>query len=85
MRGVGLSNAPKVAARDLMVTPTCAVQPDSALSEVARVMTEHHRKIVPVVDAAGRLLGIIDRADLLNATHGALLELTAVAVVDEDE
>jgi len=38
-----------------------------------------------VVDAAGRLLGIIDRADLLNATHGALLELTAVAVVDEDE
>jgi CBS domain-containing protein len=48
-------------------------------------MTERHRKIVPVVDAAGRLLGIIDRADLLNATHGALLELTAVAVVDEDE
>ena len=85
MRGVGISNAPKVAASDLMVTPTCAVGPDTALSEVARVMTEHHRKIVPVVDASGRLLGIIDRADLLNATHGALLELASVAVVDEDE
>ena len=84
MRGVGISNAPKAAARDLMVTPTYAVGPDTALSEVARVMTEHHRKIVPVVDATGRLLGIIDRADLLNATHGALLELASV-VVDEDE
>jgi len=83
MRGVGISNAPQGGGSDLMVTPTCAVEPDAALSEVARVMTEHHRKIVPVVDAAGRLLGIIDRADLLNATHGALLELTAVAVVDE--
>lgn len=85
MRGVGISNAPKAAARDLMVTPTHAVGPGTALSEVARVMTEHHRKIVPVIDAAGRLLGIIDRADLLNATHGALLELASVAVVDEDE
>ena len=48
-------------------------------------MTEHRRKIVPVVDSAGRLLGIIDRADLLNATHGALLELGSVAVINEDE
>jgi len=85
MRGVGISNAPKVAARDLMVTPTYALGPDAPLSEVARVMTQHHRKIVPIVDAAGRLLGIIDRADLLNATHGALLELASVGVVDEDE
>ena len=85
MRGVGISNAPKVAAHDLMVTPTYAVGPNAPLSEVARVMTQHHRKIVPVVDAAERLLGIIDRADLLNATHGALLELASVGVVDEDE
>jgi CBS domain-containing protein len=84
MRGVGLSNAPKVSAQDLMVTPTYAVEPDAPLSSVARVMTEHRRKIVPVVDADGRLLGIIDRADLLRATHAALRNLAETAT-DADE
>ena len=85
MRGVGIADAPKVAARDLMTSHAHAVGPETALSQVARVMTEHRRKIVPVIDADGRLLGIIDRADLLHATHGALRELTAVAVVDDEE
>jgi CBS domain-containing protein len=84
MRGVGISNPPKVAARDLMTTPACSVEPDATLSQVARVMTEHRRKIVPVVDGDGRLLGVIDRADLLHATRGALGELTDAAG-DEDE
>jgi hypothetical protein len=30
-------------------------------------------------------MGIIDRADLLHATHGALSELAAITVVDEEE
>jgi CBS domain-containing protein len=66
-----------------MTTPAYSVEPDATLSEVARVMTEHGRKIVPVVDAEERLLGVIDRADLLHATHGALRDLTDVAVDDE--
>ena len=48
-------------------------------------MTEHRRKIVPVVDADGRLLGIIDRADLLRATQAALHNLTATGPAVEDE
>jgi CBS domain-containing protein len=84
MRGVGISNAPKAAARDLMTTPACSVEPDATLSQVARVMTENRRKIVPVVDGEGRLLGVIDRADLLHATRGALGELTDVSA-DEEE
>ena len=83
MRGVGIANAPRATARDLMTTPAYSVEPDATLSEVARVMTEHGRKIVPVVDAEERLLGVIDRADLLHATHGALRDLTDVAVDDE--
>lgn len=85
MRGVGIASAPRVAARDLMATPTYAVEPGAALSQVARVMTEHRRKIVPVVDADGRLLGIIDRADLLRATHAALRDLASARATDEDE
>jgi CBS domain-containing protein len=85
MRGVGLADGPRVTARDLMGTTTHSVTADEALSAVARVMTEHRRKIVPVVDAEGHLLGVIDRADLLQATHDALRELTATAVVDEED
>jgi len=72
-------------ARDLMVVPSLTVGPEAPLSQVARIMTEHRRKIVPVVDPTGRLLGIIDRADLLLATHAALRELTATGTVDDED
>jgi CBS domain-containing protein len=48
-------------------------------------MTEHRREIVPVVDADGRPLGIIDRADLLRATLAPLHNLTITGQMDEDE
>jgi len=85
MRNAGIANAPKATARDLMATPTYEVEPDATLSRVAQVMTEHRRKIVPVVDADRRLLGIIDRADLLRATQAALHNLTGTGPIDEDE
>jgi CBS domain-containing protein len=85
MSKVGLGDAPDRPARDLMVTPACAVGPDATLAEVAKVMTEHRRKIVPVCDPAGRLLGIIDRADLLKATHAALADLSAPSDSDEED
>jgi CBS domain-containing protein len=84
MGRVGIGNAPRHTARELMVVPSLTVGPEAPLSQVARIMTEHRRKIVPVVDAAGRLLGIIDRADLLLATHAALRELTATGTVDDE-
>ena len=85
MSKVKLGDAPDRPARELMVTPAGNVGPDAPLSEVARVMTEHHRKIVPVTNAAGRLLGIIDRADLLAATHAALAGLATPSDSDEDD
>lgn len=85
MRGAHLASPPTVVAHELMATPSYAVQPNTPLSAIARIMTEHRRKVVPVVDAEGRLLGVIDRADLLHATHGALRELTTIATLDEEE
>ena len=84
MRGAGIANAPKVAARDLMTTPAYAVDLSATLSQVARLMTQYGRKIVPVVDVDERLLGVIDRADLLHATHGVLRDPAEVAADDED-
>jgi CBS domain-containing protein len=85
MGRVGVGAASGHTARELMVVPSLTVGPEAPLSQVARIMTEHRRKIVPVVDATGRLLGVIDRADLLLATHAALRELTATGTVDDED
>jgi CBS domain-containing protein len=85
MGKVGLGGRHEGVARELMVAPALSVAPEAPLSEIARVMTEHRRKVVPVTDAADRLLGVVDRADLLAATGAALFELTTTQTIDEEE
>jgi CBS domain-containing protein len=55
----------KATAADLMRTPVVSVTADTPLADVERRMFEAHHKVLPIVDADGRLLGAIDRADLL--------------------
>lgn len=50
-------------ARDLMASPPHAVGPDATLDEVARTMLEHDIGSVLVLDAAGRLVGIVTDSD----------------------
>jgi CBS-domain-containing membrane protein len=52
-------------ASDLMTAPVVTVGPQATLTEAARRMHERHVKRLPVVDATGRLLGIVSQADLL--------------------
>jgi CBS-domain-containing membrane protein len=52
-------------AADLMVAGVPQVTPETPLSKAISVMLESDRKILAVVDGAGRLQGIVDRADLL--------------------
>jgi CBS domain-containing protein len=52
-------------ARELMTTPVVTVGPDATLGEAARLMHRRVVKRLPVVDATGRILGILSRADLL--------------------
>ncbi len=54
-----------VTAADLMTRPAITVGPDTAVAEAARIMYDRRVKRLPVVDAAGRLLGIVSRADVL--------------------
>ena len=49
-----------------------AVAPDTSIAEAARIMTESGHKVLCVVDDERRLLGILDRADLLRAAGAAL-------------
>jgi CBS domain-containing protein len=52
-------------AHELMTTPVISVVPDAPLGEAARLMHRNEVKRLPVVDAEGRLVGIVSRADLL--------------------
>jgi CBS domain-containing protein len=51
--------------RDIMTSPVVTVTPGTPLKDVAGLLVERAINAVPVVDAAGRLCGIVSEADLL--------------------
>lgn len=51
--------------RDIMTSPVVTVTPDTSLKDVAALLVERAINAVPVVDADGRLCGIVSEADLL--------------------
>jgi CBS domain-containing protein len=52
-------------ARDVMTAPVVTVAPETAVSEVARLLIERRISAVPVVDGSGKILGILSEGDLL--------------------
>lgn len=61
--------AAKAQARDVMRGPVVAVAAETPVAEAAQRMLEARHKVLPIVDAEGRLLGVVDRADLLRAVR----------------
>lgn len=59
------AKATATTAEELMTAPAITVPPDATLAEAARLMDHHRIKRLPVVDQAGRLLGIVSRRDVL--------------------
>jgi CBS domain-containing protein len=57
--------AAKAVARDVMHAPPVTVERDAPIEEAARRMVEARLKVLPVTDEDGRLLGAVDRSDLL--------------------
>jgi CBS domain-containing protein len=57
--------------RDVMTRPVRTVGPDTPLKDVARLLIESGISGVPVVDAAGAVLGIVSEADFLMKEQGA--------------
>src|SRR6201987_1071555 len=59
-------HAPERRARDLMTAPVIAVGEETEIEEVARLLTAHRIKRVPVL-RGDRIVGIVSRADLVRA------------------
>lgn len=54
-----------ITAGDLMSEPAITIGPDSPVEQAARLMYDRRVKRLPVVNKAGRLVGIISRVDVL--------------------
>ena len=52
-------------ARDLMTVDVFSVRIDTAVSDIARLMSKHHVSGVPVLGMEGELVGIVTELDLI--------------------
>ena len=50
----------------LMTAPAITIGPDATIPAAARLMNTHHIRRLPVIDAHGKLAGIVTRRDLLS-------------------
>ena len=51
--------------RDIMQTDVITVSPDATIRELAGILAEHKFSGVPVVDAAGRVVGMVSESDVI--------------------
>jgi CBS domain-containing protein len=56
-------------AQDVMTSPPITVTPDTLVVDIAAVLVERRISAVPVVDASGRLVGIVSEGDLLRRSE----------------
>lgn len=57
----------------VMTTPVTTVGADTPVAELVELMTDRGLRNLPVVDDAGRLVGIITRTELIAVLHRALV------------
>ena len=67
LRGAARTKAEAQTAKGLMTSPAITIGPGELLGTAARVMGAHHINQLPVVDADGRVRGVVSRTDLLAA------------------
>lgn len=60
-----LQKARAITAEHLMTSPPCTADPEDAVEHAAKIMYRRNVKRLPVIDAEGRLAGIVSRTDLL--------------------
>lgn len=52
-------------AREIMTSDVCTVREDTDIKDLAALFSERNYKTLPVVDAAGRLTGVVSQTDLI--------------------
>jgi CBS domain-containing protein len=68
-------------AGDIMTTPVITVAPETSVGEVAETLRRHRVSGVPVVDAAGTVLGLVSEYDLLAKTGALAGDVMVTALI----
>jgi CBS domain-containing protein len=72
-------------ARDLMTSDVLTVPPDLPVQELAQRLVYHRVSGMPVVDAEGRLIGIVSEGDIIAKPGGTVGEIMTREVITVDE
>ena len=56
-------------AKDIMTSKVVSVRPDATVAEVAQLLLQRNISAVPVVDADGRLVGLLSEGDLIRRSE----------------
>lgn len=51
--------------KEIMTRDVCVVHEDTDLKDLSALFVEHNYKTLPVVDAAGKLVGVVSQTDLI--------------------
>jgi CBS domain-containing protein len=62
-------------ARDVMVAEPVCVEPSTTVRQLAMVLEEHEISGAPVIDAQGRLIGVVSKTDLIRRCSEGTLDL----------
>lgn len=56
-------------AHQIMTRPVITVRPETTIAEAANIMLQRHVSGLPVIDAAGKLLGIVSEGDFIRRSE----------------
>ena len=56
-------------ARDIMTSKVCTIRPEASVQEIAQLLYRERISGAPVVDADGRIIGIITEADIISKVN----------------
>jgi len=68
-------------AGDIMTAPVITVTPDASVGQVAETLRRQRISAVPVVDAAGTVLGLVSEYDLLAKTGAVAGDVMVTALI----
>jgi CBS domain-containing protein len=69
---------------DVMTTGVITVDPDTSIRDAARTMAQHWIRHLPIVDAKGRLAGIVSQRDV-TGIFAALWREAGLPEIDTDQ
>lgn len=76
-------------ARDIMTSKVCTIRPEASAKEIAQLLYRERISGAPVVDADGKIIGIITEADIISKVDreglsvGDIMSHEVIAVEEE--